>query len=162
MENISNKPLSAIIVKVADRYWQRLNEVWPQLSNELSQQQSDELYRIMGLSDFIAEQLCRHPDWISGLFNEQLDSLERQSFDRELHDLLALSTSEDEVKAHLRRYRNRQMVRLAWRDFFGYVSLEDSLLDLSALSEALIIASRDWLYKDMCKQLGTPDRKSVV
>ena len=57
MENISNKPLSAIIVKVADRYWQRLNEVWPQRSEELSQQQSGELYRIMGLSDFIAEQL---------------------------------------------------------------------------------------------------------
>ncbi|MCJ8301850.1 bifunctional [glutamate--ammonia ligase]-adenylyl-L-tyrosine phosphorylase/[glutamate--ammonia-ligase] adenylyltransferase [Shewanella sp.] len=156
MENISNKPLSAIIVKVADRYWQRLNEVWPQRSEELSQQQSGELYRIMGLSDFIAEQLCRHPDWISPLFNGLLDNLERQSFDREVHELLEACASEDEVKLHLRRYRNRQMVRLAWRDFFGYVSLEDSLLDLSALSEALIIAGRDWLYTDMCKQLGTP------
>ncbi|MEI6858911.1 MAG: bifunctional [glutamate--ammonia ligase]-adenylyl-L-tyrosine phosphorylase/[glutamate--ammonia-ligase] adenylyltransferase [Shewanella sp.] len=156
MENISNKPLSAIIVKVADCYWQRLNEIWPQLCDELNPQQSDELYRIMGLSDFIAKQLCRHPDWISPIFNGQLDSLERQSFDGDLHALLATCTSEDEVKAHLRDYRNRQMVCLAWRDFFGYVSLEDSLLDLSALSEALVITGRDWLYAEMCKQLGTP------
>lgn len=156
MESISNKPLSAIMVKVADRYWQRLNEVWPQLLGELNQQQREELYRIMGLSDFIAEQLCRHPDWISPLFNGLRDNLERQSFDREVHQLLEACASEDDAKAQLRQYRNRQMVRLAWRDFCGYVSLEDSLLDLSALSEALVIGGRDWLYTDMCKQLGTP------
>ena len=156
MESISNKPLSAIMVKVADRYWQRLNEVWPQLLGELNQQQREELYRIMGLSDFIAEQLCRHPDWISPLFNGLRDNLERQSFDREVHQLLEACASEDDAKAQLRQYRNRQMIRLAWRDFCGYVSLEDSLLDLSALSEALVIGGRDWLYTDMCKQLGTP------
>ncbi|WP_372828390.1 bifunctional [glutamate--ammonia ligase]-adenylyl-L-tyrosine phosphorylase/[glutamate--ammonia-ligase] adenylyltransferase [Shewanella sp. UCD-KL12] len=156
MENISNKPLSALITEAADRYWQRLNEVWPTLKTDLTPSEADELYRIMGLSDYIAEQLYRHPDWIKPLFSGELESLQRQSFDLELHQLLEACTNEDSVKSVLRIYRNRQMVRLAWRDFFGYATLEDSLLDLSALSEALVIAGRDWLYKDMCQQLGTP------
>ena len=156
MENISNKPLSAIISDVADRYWQRMNEAWPELANELTEDQAQELYRIMGLSDFIAEQLCRHPDWVLPLFNGELENLSRQEFDKDLHELLSDSSGEDEVKALLRRYRNRQMVRLAWRDFFSYTSLENSLLDLSALAEALIISARDWLYIQMCKQYGTP------
>ena len=156
MENISNKSLPAIITDVADRYWQRLNEAWPELPTLIDKKYCDELYRIMGVSDFIAEQLCRHPDWIPALFDGQLDKVERLSFDRELHELMAPCRSEDEAKAILRCYRNRLMVRLAWRDFFGYVSLEDSLLDLSALSEALIIAGRDWLYRELCQQYGTP------
>ncbi|WP_419555605.1 bifunctional [glutamate--ammonia ligase]-adenylyl-L-tyrosine phosphorylase/[glutamate--ammonia-ligase] adenylyltransferase [Shewanella eurypsychrophilus] len=156
MENISDKPLSAFISEVADRYWQRLNEVWSTLETELNTSQAGELYRIMGLSDYIAEQLCRHPEWVPALFSGKLESLERQSFDRELHELLETCSNEESVKSALRCYRNFQMVRLAWRDFFGYVSLEDSLLDLSALSEAFIIAGRDWLYRDMCNQLGTP------
>ena len=156
MENISNKPLSALISDVADRYWQRMNETWPELANELTEVQAKELYRIMGLSDFIAEQLCRHPDWILPLFNGELENISRQDFDKDLHVLLSECLNEDEVKGFLRRYRNRQMVRLAWRDFFSYTSLEDSLLDLSALAEALIISARDWLYVQMCKQYGTP------
>jgi glutamate-ammonia-ligase adenylyltransferase len=162
MENISNKPLSAIISDVADRYWQRMNEAWPELANELTPEQGQELYRIMGLSDFVAEQLCRHPDWILPLFKGQLEKLSRPEFNSDLHDLLSDSSSEDEIKALLRRYRNKQMVRLAWRDFFSYASLEGSLLDLSALAEALIISARDWLYIQMCKQYGTPsDAKGI-
>ncbi|NRD75298.1 bifunctional [glutamate--ammonia ligase]-adenylyl-L-tyrosine phosphorylase/[glutamate--ammonia-ligase] adenylyltransferase [Shewanella sp. VB17] len=156
MENISNKPLSAIMSEVADRYWQRINQAWPELINELTIEQGQELYRIMGLSDFIAEQLCRHPEWLPALFDGQLESVSRSDFDKDLHELLCQCVDEDEAKAVLRDYRNRQMVRLAWRDFFSYVSLEDSLLDLSALAEALIISARDWLYIQVCKQYGTP------
>ncbi len=156
MEINSNTSLPAIITDVADRYWQRLGDVWPELSTLTDAGQRDELYRVMGLSDFIGEQLCRHPEWIPALLNGELSKLERLNFDRELHELLEPCRNEDEAKAILRRYRNRQMVRLAWRDFLGYVSLEDSLLDLSALSEALIIAGRDWLYRELCQQYGTP------
>ncbi len=156
MENISNKPLSAIISEVADRYWQRINDVFPELANELTKEQGEELYRIMGLSDFIADQLCRHPQWILSLFNGELNNLSRSEFDKDLHGLLSECQSEDEANRVLRCYRNKQMVRLAWRDFLGYASLEDSLLDLSALAEALIISARDWLYIQACKQYGTP------
>ncbi|WP_445777596.1 bifunctional [glutamate--ammonia ligase]-adenylyl-L-tyrosine phosphorylase/[glutamate--ammonia-ligase] adenylyltransferase [Shewanella sp.] len=156
MQNQSNKVLSAALVETADRYWLRLCEVWPEAKTALSAKQQQELMSVFALSDFIAEQLCRHPQWISQLFDGLLDEVVRSQFDIELHALLEDVTQEEQAKSVLRRYRNLQMVRLAWRDFLNYAKVEASLLDLSALAEALVITGRDWVYKDMCKQFGTP------
>lgn len=156
MENITHHPLPAVVKQVADSQWQRLTDVWPDMSEQLGVEQEAQLRQMLGLSDFVAEQLCRHPNWIMSLFEGQLVSLDRADFSSELNSLLAGASDEEQVKAILRRYRNRQMVRLAWRDFQGYASLNEALLDLSALAEALIIAARDWLYQQMCTQHGTP------
>ena len=156
MQNQSNKVLSAALVETADRYWLRLCEVWPEAKTALTAEQQQELKLVFGLSDFIAEQLCRHPEWIPQLFNGLLVEVARSQFDIELHDLLEDITQEEQAKSVLRRYRNLQMVRLAWRDFLNYAAVEASLLDLSSLAEALVIAGRDWVYQDMCKQFGTP------
>ncbi|MCL1102394.1 bifunctional [glutamate--ammonia ligase]-adenylyl-L-tyrosine phosphorylase/[glutamate--ammonia-ligase] adenylyltransferase [Shewanella saliphila] len=156
MQNQSNKVLSAALVETADRYWLRLCEVWPEATTELSKEQQQELMSVFALSDYIAEQLCRRPEWIVQLFDGLLDDIDRSQFDSELHVQLEGVTQEDQAKSVLRRYRNLQMVRLAWRDFLNYTPVEESLLDLSSLAEALVIAARDWVYQDMCKQFGTP------
>ncbi|MCE9686990.1 bifunctional [glutamate--ammonia ligase]-adenylyl-L-tyrosine phosphorylase/[glutamate--ammonia-ligase] adenylyltransferase [Shewanella sp. AS16] len=148
--------LPSPLAQVATGHWQRLLESWPLVMAALKPAQADELKIVLGLSDYIATQLCRHPYWLETLFAGELEQLERQSFSAELAKCFAGIGSEDEAKAALRRYRNYQMVRLAWRDFMGYAELEHSLLDLSALAEALVIAARDWLYLDMCRQYGTP------
>lgn len=154
--SLGNKLVSAQMAATAERYWQRLNDSSAQLVSSLTQVQQQELKNIFALSDFIATQLCRNPDWIPALFEHELHNIERQAFDAELNELLAPVTDEEQVKRILRQYRNRQMVRIAWRDFFDYSELQESLLDLSALAEALVIAGRDWLYREMCAQLGTP------
>ena len=156
MENICNRALPQVVMQAAQLNWQRILEAWPDMSVQLTEAQIHELQTIMGLSDFAAEQLCRHPNWVLPLFEGQLENLSRDSFSHELDSLLAGAVDEDQAKAILRRYRNRQMVRLAWRDFLGYSNLNESLLDLSALAEALIIGARDWLYIQMCQQYGTP------
>ncbi|MCZ4338981.1 bifunctional [glutamate--ammonia ligase]-adenylyl-L-tyrosine phosphorylase/[glutamate--ammonia-ligase] adenylyltransferase [Shewanella colwelliana] len=156
MENICNRALPQVVMQAAQLNWQRILEAWPDMSVQLTEAQIHELQTIIGLSDFAAEQLCRHPNWVLPLFEGQLENLSRDSFSHELDSLLAGAVDEDQAKAILRRYRNRQMVRLAWRDFLGYSNLNESLLDLSALAEALIIGARDWLYIQMCQQYGTP------
>jgi len=160
MQKDSNKSLSILITQTAERHWQRLEEVWSEGLLQLTLSQQQELKTVLGLSDYVATQLSRHPEWIRSLFAGDLQLIERQSFDTELHGKLASATSEDMAKAVLRRFRNYQMVRLAWRDFLDYASLEESLLDLSALAEALVICARDWLYKEMCAQYGTPMDKA--
>jgi len=160
MQKDSNKSLSILITQTAERHWQRLEEVWSEGLLQLTPSQQQELKTVLGLSDYVATQLSRHPEWIRSLFASDLQQIERQSFDTELHAKLASATSEDMAKAVLRRFRNYQMVRLAWRDFLDYASLEESLLDLSALAEALVICARDWLYKEMCTQYGTPMDKA--
>ena len=156
MHNQSNNVLSAELNEIAARYWLRLCETWPEITEKLTQSQQAELKLVLGLSDYIAEQLCRNPQWIELLFDGQLTQLDRQSFTGELHTNLASSSSEEQVKKQLRQFRNFQMVRIAWRDFLNYCDVEESLLDLSSLAEVLVIGARDWLYTDMCQQIGTP------
>ncbi|MGS0681546.1 bifunctional [glutamate--ammonia ligase]-adenylyl-L-tyrosine phosphorylase/[glutamate--ammonia-ligase] adenylyltransferase [Shewanella sp. 125m-7] len=152
----SNKLVSTQMAETAERYWQRLTDNAAELVASLTNEQQQELKLVFGLSDFIATQLCRHSHWIPVLFERELHNIERQTFDGELASLLEPITDEEQAKRILRQYRNRQMVRIAWRDFLGYSELQESLLDLSALAEALVIAGRDWLYREMCTQLGTP------
>lgn len=156
MQKDSNKSLSILVNQTAEHNWLRLEEVWSEGLVQLTPAQQQELKTVLGLSDYVAAQLCRHPEWINRLFAGELSLIERKNFDLELHEVLSSATTEEMAKASLRRFRNYQMVRLAWRDFLDYASLEESLLDLSALAEALVICARDWLYKDMCSQYGTP------
>ncbi|MCL1092949.1 bifunctional [glutamate--ammonia ligase]-adenylyl-L-tyrosine phosphorylase/[glutamate--ammonia-ligase] adenylyltransferase [Shewanella kaireitica] len=153
---LGKREVSTQMAANVENYWQRLVDISPEALVSLSKEQQQELKTMMALSDFVATQLCRHPSWIDSLFTQQLNDLERNLFDSELHELLAVVSDEEQVKKILRQYRNRQMVCIAWRDFMGYTPLEESLLDLSALAEALVIAGRDWLYQDMCNSLGTP------
>ncbi|GIU30348.1 bifunctional [glutamate--ammonia ligase]-adenylyl-L-tyrosine phosphorylase/[glutamate--ammonia-ligase] adenylyltransferase [Shewanella schlegeliana] len=154
--SLGNKLVSTQMAATAELYWQRLNDSSAQLVSSLTQAQQQELKTVFALSDFIGTQLCRNPDWIPALFEHELHNIERQGFDGELSELLTPVTDEEQVKRILRQYRNRQMVRIAWRDFFDYSEIKESLLDLSALAEALVIAARDWLYKEMCTSQGTP------
>ncbi|MCE9677670.1 bifunctional [glutamate--ammonia ligase]-adenylyl-L-tyrosine phosphorylase/[glutamate--ammonia-ligase] adenylyltransferase [Shewanella sp. AS1] len=156
MEKNSSQVLPQEIARVAEHYWQRMLQLWPDSAEQLTQEQEAELKTIMGLSEFVAEQLSRYPNWVVPLFEGQLERLDREVFSHELASLLDGVSDEEQAKGILRRYRNRQMVCLAWRDFLGYVDLETSLLDLSALAEALIIAARDWIYQKLCQQYGTP------
>lgn len=161
MQEDSNKSLSINVNQAAKRHWLRLTELWSAGLAQLSLAQQHELRTIMGLSDYVATQLCRNPEWITALFASDLsEDIDRNDFAGQLHEELLTATTEDMAKAILRRFRNYQMVRLAWRDFLDYVSLEASLLDLSALAEALVIGARDWLYQDMCQQYGTPMDKA--
>lgn len=138
-------------------YWAQLTQAWPDVATRLSEAQQAEVKRVFGLSDYIATQLCRHPQWIASLFAlKLLEDVDRQAFGTELHAALASVKEEEHAKKILRDYRNLHMVRIAWRDFLNYSQLEAALLDLSALAEALVIAARDWLYTQMCMQYGTP------
>ncbi len=154
-----NKLFSDEMNTTATQYWQQLQQVWPQSEHLLESQQSS-LKWVFGLSDFVATQLIRHPHWIEWLFAGALEHVDRALFFQDLKAKLATVTDEEQVKRILRDYRNKQLVCLAWREFSGRVSTEASLLDISALAEALIISARDWLYQQLCQQLGTPtDRK---
>ncbi len=56
----------------------------------------------------------------------------------------------------LRQLRNREMVRIAWRDIAGEASLEETLLDLSRLADAVLEGTLSWLYQQQSEIFGTP------
>lgn len=62
----------------------------------------------------------------------------------------------DELQQRLRRFRNREMVRIAYRDILGLADLRETMGDLSALADACIDQTLKLLYDWQCRADGTP------
>ena len=60
----------------------------------------------------------------------------------------------------LRNFRQREMVRIAWRDLSGRAALAETMADLSAFADACIDCSLSVLYNLHCCVDGTPRAKN--
>lgn len=113
---------------------------------------------VWAASPFIASQCARRP----GLLFDLADTgrLTRPNPDGEYETLLrtALSgvASEEDLMIALRRFRNREMVRIAWRDIAGWAPLDETLADVSFLAEACIATALDFLFALACEARDTP------
>ncbi len=113
---------------------------------------------VWGSSAFVATQCVRRPRILPDLVESgDLFSQERRGvYLTELQTLLQAAEDEKSLHRILRRFRNREMVRIAWRDIAGWGPLEDVLCDLSLLAEACIQAALMWLFEKACLRYGTP------
>lgn len=145
--------LPSLLQQQSERYLQRLIADAPTQWQGLTEAAQQQISHVLGLSDFIAEQLCRHPDWLTQTLNPA-DSL--AAHHQALAALLSDMTDDEQVKKILRQYRNRHLVRLACLDNLGQIPVAKALVAISELAEALIIAARDWLYQRLCQRYGTP------
>jgi glutamate-ammonia-ligase adenylyltransferase len=114
--------------------------------------------RVLAASDFVSEQASRDPLMLLDLADS--GELERSLAPTELREQLQIAlaecASEDELARLLRRLRNRQQLRIIWRDVNRLAELRETCGDLSALAEACIDLAYIWLYERHCLQLGTP------
>jgi len=56
----------------------------------------------------------------------------------------------------LRRFRRREMIRIAWRDLAGWAQLSETLTELSWLADTCIQFALAFLYNQACEKHGTP------
>ncbi len=142
--------------KLADRHLDTLCEKQPDNLAQWEGHEREALRRKLGLSDFIASSV-EHDDALLPWLKEHLvEPARSDSYRVTLAEILAGQTDENGAMRELRRFRRREMVWLAWKDFNGDIDLEAGLNHLSELAEAMIIESYHWLYADCCKQWGTP------
>ncbi len=105
---------------------------------------------------FISESCLRRPEILVDLVNSgdlltiytdriYADKLERIQIE-----------SEAELMQELRRFRKREMIRIAWRDLAGWAPLSETLADLSWLADACIQYALSFLYNQACEKRGTP------
>lgn len=70
---------------------------------------------------------------------------------------LADATLDDEAYlAALRRYRRRQLVRIAWRDLAGHADTEAVLSELSLLADACIASATAYAHAGLAARHGAP------
>ncbi|KEQ11595.1 bifunctional glutamine-synthetase adenylyltransferase/deadenyltransferase [Endozoicomonas montiporae] len=159
--------ISPIIAPVVNKHWQAFcahcvedpsgfsPDILSDPSNSSFLQQ---LANTWAGSDFAAEQCIKHPELVYQWLSTP-DLLSR--FDPELHhiqlsEIVADIHSEAELMKALRLYRNREMVRIIWRDLNRTASLQQTTADLSAMADACVDQALHWLYRDCCKGFGTP------
>ncbi len=113
--------------------------------------------KVCGSSQFVAESCIKDPTlWSDLVMGETLfTAINHEDF---YTQRLASHTvaSEVELMVLLRRFRRCEMVRVTWRDITGWASVEETLLDLSALADACVQYALDFLHAQATKQWGTP------
>ncbi|MGX9418474.1 bifunctional [glutamate--ammonia ligase]-adenylyl-L-tyrosine phosphorylase/[glutamate--ammonia-ligase] adenylyltransferase [Vibrio sp. WJH972] len=125
---------------------------------ELTQQ----LYYVIGLSKFCHDTLMRDEELCKNLPTLMASQDRSCCYREELQVQLSQQDNEDSGMAFLRRYRNREMLYIAWNDFVSsaneleHWSLEISLNHISELAEAMIFETYQWQYRLCCNEYGTP------
>ncbi|MFH0259020.1 bifunctional [glutamate--ammonia ligase]-adenylyl-L-tyrosine phosphorylase/[glutamate--ammonia-ligase] adenylyltransferase [Vibrio barjaei] len=139
----------------AQSAFERIQQAYSDLSHWTPERQQQLKY-VMAMSCFVEESLLKD----EGLFADLPDMLSQQSRAENYRVRLAtqLEACSSEMEGHrvLRRFRNREMTYIAWRDFRSDWSLEQSLHHLSMLAEAMIFETYQWQYKACCLEWGTP------
>lgn len=114
--------------------------------------------RVTAASEFVIEQALRDPEMLLALADsgELERSLQAGELRTQLNAALVECADEDELGRRLRRLRNRQQLRIIWRDITRQADLLETCRDLSDLADACIDLAYEWLYPRHCAQFGTP------
>jgi glutamate-ammonia-ligase adenylyltransferase len=115
-------------------------------------------------SDFVRHSLSREPGLLTDLAAS--GDLQRSSGGPEASAAYYASRAprpeldEPDFMARLRGWRRREMVRIAWRDLAGWVTLEETLADLSAFADAAIGAAYRHAWAQLTARYGEPRSES--
>lgn len=116
--------------------------------------------KVFACSDFVALVCNRKPSLWFDLINsgdlEKCKSLD--DYQSELEKLLAELPANNDIALMqcLRQFRNREMLRIAWRDLLEQASTVDTLQNLTDLAEACVDQTLAFLHEDQSAALGVP------
>jgi glutamate-ammonia-ligase adenylyltransferase len=122
----------------------------------------ESLPRVLAGSDFVCSALLRDEParWpLSRWLVEEagLDRvLARGELAQRLEAAVAVQPDLAGFMAALRRQREREMVRIAWRDLAGWAALGETLADTSAFADAAIAAAVEFASRDLARMYGEP------
>ncbi len=127
-------------------------------SADLDETRQRQLVRTLIGSDFVAAQLNAHPEWFASLVESgDLDSAYSSSvYAERLQQRLDGVQDEKDLHRELRQFRQREMVRLIWRDLNRLSDMRGTTRELSWFADACIDAALEWLYQQACQRWGTP------
>ncbi len=117
--------------------------------------------KALAFSEFIASAIIQFPEIFIDLV-ESGDLYRQYGKDEYVQKLensivsIADKSDEKVLKIKLFETRQREMVRIAWRDLIGSALLAETLEELSLLADACIDKAFSFLYDKLCFIYGTP------
>jgi glutamate-ammonia-ligase adenylyltransferase len=117
----------------------------------------DSLTRVFAASDFVADSCTRDPQLLVALLAS--GDLTRRAAPAELAARappLRAAVPEAEAQRLLRRWRRRELVRIAWRDLAGWAELAETLADLSTFADTAIRSAAAYARLALAERYGEP------
>ncbi|HAO21556.1 MAG TPA: bifunctional glutamine synthetase adenylyltransferase/deadenyltransferase, partial [Desulfobacteraceae bacterium] len=114
--------------------------------------------QVFTFSDFIAKACIREPKLLQDLVNsgDLGKAYEPDEYCIKLKSFLADVRDEASLIRRLRKFRRREMVRIAWRDLGGNAELSETMSDLSHFADACVQTALCFLYDWQTAQFGIP------
>ncbi|MFC0322372.1 bifunctional [glutamate--ammonia ligase]-adenylyl-L-tyrosine phosphorylase/[glutamate--ammonia-ligase] adenylyltransferase [Gallibacterium melopsittaci] len=107
-------------------------------------------------SDFVADTLQKYPTLLQQWLESTPQFTECGNYQQRLTEKLSSITDENVLYQVLRQFRHQEMAKLSFCQSLNLASVEQIFRQLSALAEAIIVVTKDWLYQKLCSELGTP------
>jgi glutamate-ammonia-ligase adenylyltransferase len=101
---------------------------------------------VRACSDFAAGLLDRYPQWADGVERSEPPAPE----------LLTAEIGAHGLEPGLRRFRNREMLRIVWRDLCGLAALGETFHSLTVLAETCLQAALDEHRRRLEEKHGVP------
>lgn len=113
---------------------------------------------VLAVSPFVSSAISRDHDLLADLCDS--GDLEKSyasgEMDRRLAEQVAGVDDEQALARLLRRFRRREMVRIAWRDLAGRAQTAETLRDLSDLADCCVEQALRWHEARLLDRHGTP------
>ena len=134
----------------------QVSTTWQQLlaDNKLI----DSALQVLAGSDYVVQWGERHPERAAELIasRDLLCVYDAEHYSSNLMKLLVDVADETALQQQLRYYRQREMVRIIWRDLAGWADLAETVRELSSLADACIQQSARILHQWLAADFGEP------
>jgi glutamate-ammonia-ligase adenylyltransferase len=116
----------------------------------------DSLPLVFAASDFVAQACARDTELLNDLIGHYAVASRSARGDHASRAPAAASGSDADMLSALRRWRRREMVRIAWRALAGWADVEETLADLSDFADAAIRVSVEHARQALTARYGEP------
>jgi len=119
---------------------------------------ADSIRGVFAASDFVAQACARDSQLLAQLIESGELQRPLASADYQAHapKLDAAGISEGQAQSELRRWRRRELTRIAWRDLAGWAGLTETLTELSAFADQAILTALDCARGTLTARYGEP------
>ena len=127
--------------------------------------------QVLAGSDYVTQWGIRQPARATALLNsgDLQQAYDEHGFQQRLATMLLNVTDEASLQQQLRIFRQREMVRIIWRDLTGWADLAETVRELSAMADACVqqalIFLNDWQIQDLgqpCNAAGEQQHLLVI
>jgi glutamate-ammonia-ligase adenylyltransferase len=120
-------------------------------------------FELLSSASRFARQLCqRRPGILEELLSggALTEGYGESTLADKLREELQGCGTRDELGLRLRRFRQREILRILWRDFNRTAPTMETTRDMSLLAECCIGQALDWLHREMVGEHGEPRDKN--